>query len=186
MKVKGVMCVMINMEKKYKKGISGVVATVMLIALVLVMVSIVWFMVNGIIEGRTEQASSCFKVVAGNNVFINREYTCIQGDELRISVGIGDLEVDGILVSISDESNTKSFKLEDGSSFNYVKYLSGDNYGESVDVPGLNSGKTYSVDLSILGIENPDIIRISPEIEENQCEVSDSVYEIPLCSILLN
>ena len=166
--------------QKNRKGVSTVIATVIMIALVIAVTAIVCGVINNLIGTQIESSESCF----GNfgKVKLNKQYTCLNSssDEAQFSLSIGDISVDSVLVALAGNSGSKSFELKNASSFAYARMYSG-SYGGSLTMPGKNSGLTYVVDLSSLGVSDANSIRISPIIKGNQCEVSDSIEEIGSC-----
>ena len=162
-----------------KKGISTVIATMIMITLVMAIVAIVWVSVRSLIDEQIETSESCF----GNfgKVKLDKRYVCYNSssNEFQFSISMGDIIVDSVLVSISSKSGTKSFKLSNNTISN-VKMYNG-VYGEVVTIPKKNSGFTYIADVGGLGIGEPDTVSIAPIINENQCEVSDSVSDIGKC-----
>ncbi|MAH03423.1 hypothetical protein CMI39_01410 [Candidatus Pacearchaeota archaeon] len=164
-----------------KKGLSGVVATIILVLLVLVAVGIVWGAIKGIINEKIDTVNSCF----GNfeKATINSQYTCYNSssDEFRFSIDIKDIEVDKLLISISGKNQTKSFEIPQlGSSF--IRNYNG-NYNEDVKLPNKNAGLTYVANISEIG--KPTFIKIAPFIDGSQCEISDSLSEIDDCILLI-
>jgi len=160
-----------------KRGLSTIVTTVILIVIVFVLISILWTTVNNLITKSLEKAESCF----GNfeKVTINNKYTCYNHttNETLFSINIKEIDVDGVLVSISVGGGTKSYTLtnDEQSIPGLGSYPSGSG---SVKLPGKNAGLTYIVsDFS----ERPSSIQIAPIINEKQCEVSDSLFEIGFC-----
>jgi len=112
--------VMKYMEKKFKmnsnkKGISGVVATVILIALVLAVVAIVWGVVTNLVSEQLEEAGSCFEVF--DKVSLNNQYTCYNATatpkNFQFSINIGDADINEVIVMISAEGTTKSYSIAD-------------------------------------------------------------------------
>lgn len=166
-----------------KKGVSPIIATMVIIIMVMVIAGIAYSFVSGLIQGQIEGSESCF----GNfqEVSINKGFTCedTTNGEVQFFISLGDLEVSGILVSLEGVSGGKSFKISNGASFQYLKNYGG-VYGEIINVPGKNSGTTYVVDLTSLGISGLKSIKIAPEIGGNQCEVSDSISAIGNCALL--
>jgi flagellin-like protein len=172
-----------NTEKKHykmnNKGLSGVVATVILIAIVIAAVAIVWGVVTNLVSERLEEAGSCFNIFGKVN--LENAYTCWNGDdnEFQFSINIADLEVDSIIVSILGEGQTKSYEIT-----NTAQNIDGlKNYDDSTSIklPGKNGGLTYIA----TGITSrPDSIRISPVVGGNQCEVADTIENIDSCSLL--
>jgi len=162
---------------KEKRGLSIVVTTVVLIALVLIAIAIVWVVVKNLITEKLEETESCF----GNfdKVTINGYYTCYDSDskEFQFAIDVGDIEIDAVLVLISNEGESKSFEINDSLDDGNLKPYGG-AYTDSVSVPGKNAGKTYATDYFK---SEPDLIKISPIIGGTQCEISDSLYDIDEC-----
>jgi flagellin-like protein len=177
-----------------KKAISGVITAVIMIALVMAASSIVWTVVNNIVKERLEEAGSCFDTF--EKVTINNRYTCYNitkegsGDpnELQISIGVGDIELTALLVSISDnEGNSKSFKLSDTHlPTSYLRLYKG-SYNDPADqivMPKKNSGITYIINTAEAGISKPSSIQVAPVVGGKQCEVTDSLQSIDNCLAL--
>mgnify|MGYP001570209919 CR=1 FL=1 len=168
------------MAIKNKKGVSTIIATVIMIALVISITAIVWGVINNLIGTQIASSESCF----GNfgKVKLSKQYTCINSTpgEVRFALSIGDISVDSILVALAGNSGSKSFEVKNAAAFPYVKMYNG-AYGGSLSLPGKNSGLTYVIDISALGVSDANSIKISPIIKGNQCEVSDSVDEIGSC-----
>jgi|TARA_Y100000310_G_C20663597_1_gene806197 FlaG/FlaF family flagellin (archaellin) len=166
-----------------KKGISGIIATMMMVGLVVIVTGVVFFFINGIIDEQIENSESCF----GNleKVTIDKDLTCLNStsNELQFFINMGDIELTGLLVSVRGATEGKSFEINDGASFSYLKKY-GKSPGESLTVPGKNSGVTYVVKLAELGITDADTIKIAPKINDVQCEVSDSTSSIDNCYLI--
>ncbi len=163
-----------------KKGVSGILATVIMIALVIGLVAVVWASINSLVNKEIASTESCF----GNfgKVSLNKQYTCKNSanGEMQISLEVKDITITGILVSISGQSGSKSMEIKNSSSYAYAKMFGG-TYGQVLGLPEKNSGLTYVISLSSLGISDGDSIKIAPIINDNQCEVSDSLSEIFAC-----
>ncbi len=164
---------------KNKKGISGVIVAVIMVALVLTATVIVWAVVNNVIEGQLGSVESCFG--SYDKVKINSMYTCwdATNSEFYFSIEIKDIEVDSVVIGISGEAETKSFTIT-----NEEQTISGlKNYDgtTSVKLPEKNAGKTYITDSFS---SKPDSIKIAPVVDRQQCEESDGVSEIDNCDVL--
>ena len=59
---------------KNKRGLSGVIAAVLMIALVMVVSVIVWVVVRNLVEGKLEDVESCFGDYG--KITINSRYVC--------------------------------------------------------------------------------------------------------------
>lgn len=159
-----------------KRGVSGVITVVILIGLVMATTVIVWTVVNSLVSDRLGDAEACF----GNfeKVTLNNRYTCYNSSSSKtmFSINIGDIDVDGVVVSISSEGTTKGYTITDTNST--ISGLTDYFGGASIIIPGKNSGLTY---IATEYPNKPDSINIRPVINGKQCEVSDSIIEIDSC-----
>jgi hypothetical protein len=163
-----------------KRGLSVVVASVLMIVLVMSAVIIVWGVVKNMIEGRTEEAQDCFNVEFGDKVMINEDYTCYNStnESVHVSIGLSEEEIDGLLISIESAGASKTVILTHESQNlpdvkNYPQFSSG------VKLPSSNAGLTYY----FTGFTSVDAIKIAPQVGEYQCKVSDSVVQIEDCIV---
>ena len=167
-------------QKIEKKGVSTIIATVIMIALVIIIISVLWVVVNNLIGEQIASSESCF----GNfgKINFNKQYTCYNSslNEIQFAINIEDIDVEGVLVSVSGQSGTKSFEVKDGLTYSYVKMFGG-IYNESLNLPGKNAGLTYVIDLDVIGIANATSTKIAPIIRGTQCEVSDSITSLGNC-----
>lgn len=164
-----------------KKGVSAVVAAIILVALVIAVVAIVWAVVNNLVKGGLGESEACFGVF--EKVTLNPRYTCydIDPEEFRFSISIGEIDVDEVLVGISAEGSSVSFKISKtaGAIDNLVTYPL---RSSSIVLPSKNAGLTYIFDMSGAGFsEAPDSISIAPKIKGVQCGASDSMNYIERC-----
>ena len=91
-----------------RKGLSAIVATVLLIALTLAITSIVWVVVSNLVKDKIESTESCGIL---NEVDLNTRYTCYNqttgNDEFWFSIDVGEVEeLEDILVSISGQGTS--------------------------------------------------------------------------------
>jgi flagellin-like protein len=163
-----------------KKGISSIIATLLLIVLTIVLVVVVWSVVNNLVRGKISQTSACF----GNfdEVSLNNLYSCYNSTSksMQFSLNIGNINPEGVLVSISSESQSKSFTIT--SELQSIDNLTYYDKTTPVKLPGKNSGVTYLYgwDASVA----PGSIQIAPLIDGQQCSVSDSITSIDDCTLL--
>lgn len=160
---------------------SEVVVTMLMIAMVMGLAVVIWGVSRSLVNEQIQDASDCF----GNygKVEISKQYTCVNStaNEIKVSVSVGDIDgVDGILVSISGDSGAKSFAIQNGTTYSYVKPFGG-SYGRILSVPGKNSALTYIVNRITMGVADADSVTIAPIINSNQCEASSSLQGIDDC-----
>ncbi len=164
---------------KNKIGLSGVITAMLMIGLVMAATLIVWGIIRNIVEEQVESTESCFDIF--EKITINNDYTCYNSTskEMQVSINVKNIAIDKILVSIYGGGSTKSFELYDGFSNENVKsYGVSGQYGVVISIPGENSGLTYIMkEFDTI----PESVKIAPIINDNQCEVSDSVFEIITC-----
>ncbi len=165
---------------KNRRGISGIVAMVIMIALVIGITATVWVVVSNLVKGQIGSSESCF----GNygEVSLDKAYTCYDSslNETQFEITLGDISIDSVLVSVSGKSGSKSFKIKNNVTYSYVKMYGG-SYGGVLQLPAKNAGLTYVVNLAGIGIIDSKSIKIAPIINSNQCEVSDTVTELNNC-----
>ena len=170
---------------KNKRGLSGVVVAVIMIALVMAAAAIIWVVVSNMIQGKTKNAENCF----GNydKIKINGIYTCHDSDnnEAQFSISIGDIEIESLLISIYSAGSTSTFELTNIDKLlpnlqNYPRDAGG--FGtENVKLPSKNGGLTYIADNFLYVI---DKIEISPTIGGSQCGIADTSSVIDDCDAL--
>lgn len=163
-----------------RRGMSGVIAAVIMIALVMAAVIIVWGVVIPLVREQLTETESCFGIFG--KVTINNMYTChnSSSNNFQFSINIGDIDVDKVVVSVSSEGSTNSYTLTntDQPGIGLTLYPSG---GE-IKLPGKNAGSTY---IASGFTDEPDLIQIAPVIKGKQCEASDSLSDIDDCSSLV-
>jgi len=168
-----------------KKGLSGVVTAVLLIALTMAMIGTVWVVVRNLVNNQIESAGSCLDIIG--KVSINNDYTCYNSTskELRLSIDIGDIGIDSLLVGVYGGGMAKTLTLTNDTSTipNLVTYP---GRSTSVKLPGENAGLSYLFNLSAEGFSGaPDSIEIAPKIGGTQCDKSDSLNQIDDCALFI-
>jgi len=173
-----------GMERKFSKmnnkGISAIIATVILIALTLAVVAIVWGVVTNLVSEKLEESGSCFNIFG--KIELNPAYTCYNtsNNEFLFSVNVGDIDAEKVIVLVSGQGTTKSYTLtaDVNTELGLLRYPQRD---ANVTMPDKNAGLTY---ISNDFTERPDSIRVSPIIGGTQCDVTDSIQTIESCSLL--
>lgn len=170
-----------------KKALSAVIATLLLILLVVVAMTIVWTFVSKLVKDKTKGAESCFDVSTSEKVTINDYYTCYDSEngEVQFSINLGDVEINGLVVSISTGDSSKIFILtNDEEIITDLRPYTG-SIGDPVKLPEANGGLTYTAS-GFSGAERIEWIKIAPIVEDKQCDATDTTYEIDDCSALVD
>lgn len=150
----------------------------LLILISVALVAGIWAVVNSFVNERLDSTSSCFNLVG--KVKLNNDWTCYNAtsNEMQISIGIGDVDVKGVLVAVVfSESSTVFTVNNDSSLVENVSYL-GTPAGE-VSLPNKEGTKTYVLENVI---ETPDEIQIAAISDKKQCDISDVIDSIFPCS----
>ena len=160
-----------------KKAMSAVISVMILILIILAGTGIIWKVVNKTVDEELGEAKSCYDLIG--KVAVNSKYTCYDtiNDKMYVSVEVGDINIAGLLIVITDETSSVSFELTNVEG--PIENLR--NYDETsqVKVPGKNAGSTY-IASNIIKI--PFSIKIAPRINGNLCD-GDTFTNIEFCSI---
>lgn len=171
-----------------KRGLSGVISVVIIIALVMAAVVLVWNFVENTITDQIENTESCYN--ARQELSFDNDYTCYNithdSGEIRVKIDRGDVDIDGALISIKSESETISYEIN-----SEARELNGiTNYPEregTIILPGKDQGRTYIIRNLELNNSFEDItsLRLSlyPIIGDDKCEKSDSINNLYDCSV---
>ncbi len=170
---------------KSKRGLSGIITAVIMIALVIAASAIIWAAVNSLVKGKLDSSSSCFDIF--DKLSINSGYTCynLSTNELRISIERGDIELSGIWISLASPTESKTIKLPTEEA--YVKLSNETDYGAVWKyMPNADSSRTYDIDLTGAGFgsSSPDSIKIYPIVGGNKCDASGVLSNIINCALL--
>jgi flagellin-like protein len=165
---------------KNKKGISSIIATLLLIVLTIILVAVVWTVVNNFISPKISQSTSCYN--AYNDVTLNNQYSCFNSssNQVQFSLNIGSTSVSGVLVSISSAGQSKSFTIT--TTPQAISNLANYDGSQQISLPGLNSGATYIYSWS--GSDVPNSVEVAPLIKGQQCSSSDSIQKLDDCELL--
>lgn len=144
----------------------------LIIGLTVALAAMVFGVVTNFVQDETEGAYECFETMG--NVLISSEYTCYNSNELKIAIQVKDLNITKLLISISDEDNSKTIELTQS-----PQTL--DYFSENAKVPNANSQSIYYFDYSSAGLSTPTSMRIAPFSGNRQCEASDEISSINQC-----
>ncbi len=171
---------------KNKGGVSTVVETILLIALTIGIVAIVWTVVSNLVEKNISSSESCFGVF--EKVTLNPRYTCYNNvtgtgnDEVWFSISLGDIEkVDDILVAISGEGNSASFKIMEDKPAGLSYYP---DRTRPVVIPRKSQGLTYIYELPSSFTQTPERIEIAAIVDGEVCGNINPLEQFESCSSL--
>jgi flagellin-like protein len=149
-----------------KKGISAIVATVLIILITVAAVTIIWAAIVPMINNQLDRGLVCLDAVS--QVQLEDEgYTCIEDDaagniSLQVSRGSKDFNLVDIQVLLSVGGSTESLNLV------------GDGLYAIADLPGANGARVFSLEnVAYSGVTEVEIAPvISMGNTEEVCEIS--------------
>ncbi len=112
---------------------------------------------------------------------INNDYTCYDSDLklLQIAVDVGEIDLDSLIIHVSNKQDTKSFEMTKiPSSYAGVTMYAGD---PSLIMPEKNSGKTYFFSLETIGLTSLAEVRIAPKTKGYLCPTSEALIDFRAC-----
>jgi len=163
-----------------KKGLSPIIASVLMIVLVLVVAGIVFGVVSNLIRKEVEKTESCFGIF--DKVEFNNEFTCGFTGELEdfglASVNVGDIELNKIIFVITDSTGqSRTMEIERGGIYTDVAVFEGIGIKTKFEIPLLfpeaNQGYTYAIKKE--NLEDWHKIKLSVEVGGENCGVLDTL-----------
>jgi len=165
-----------------KKGISTVVATVLIILITVAAVTIIWSAVVPMIRENLEGGSACLDAVSQISIVGTQGYTCVTSDgtvgviKVQIKRGAKGFNLADIqmIVTTAEGDTHSSYLLDDED----------DLWGENTleDLPGQNEEKVFTSG-EIEEFDGAERISIAPLVgsgaSKNPCEISSSFDLIP-------
>lgn len=155
-----------------KKGISAVVATVLIILITIAAVTIIWAAIIPMISDQLDSGIVCLDAVSALQIK-EGGYTCRDGTNVSIQIkhGSKDIDLADIQVLLSSGGSTVSYSLIDNST---TISPTGMNVSK---LPDPNEEKTYIINASAIGVV--DKVQIAPVLiagnTEKPCDVSASI-----------
>ena len=161
---------------KNNRGISAVVATVLIILITVAAVTIIWSAIIPMVKNQIETGTVCFDAVSELSIVTNQGYTCIKGDgniSIQISRGAKEIDLKKIQVLVSIGGDTAAYELNDTNK-----------------LPKANEAKVFNVNYTQLNItadqlKKADEVKIAPIVgvgnTEERCEVS-ATAPLNLCT----
>ena len=152
------------------KGISAVVATVLIILITVAAVTIIWAAVIPMISNKLESATVCLDAVSQIQL-LDEGYTCKTSDGANISIqvrhGAKSFDLADVQVLVSAAGDTTMFKIMNGTTTLYPS--------SNILLPGVNEERVYVIDTSSI-TGTIDEVKIAPVVAvgntEEVCDVS--------------
>jgi flagellin-like protein len=169
-----------------KKGISALVATVLLILITVAAVGIIWSAVNPMISDNLKFGQACSDVRMSLQVDASSAYNCFNSSNnltnIVVSRGVDTLNLVGLQIIASGASGSTPFDVKIGSSKAIARRSNDTAFNSAVnfaygDIPTSNSAIAYTLNTSAIG--KPDKVAVSAIVKigatEKKCESSTAV-----------
>ncbi|MDD5149126.1 MAG: hypothetical protein PHC28_01415 [Flavobacterium sp.] len=149
------------------KAISEVISMLLIVMITLGIFAIVYSVVVPFIKNSLEDSKTCYDVL-GKLEVVEDELTCYNknSQEIYVNIKLKDADIDGILVSLRNEVESKTFEIPNSDE---VKMYW--NYSAALEIPGKNEERTYVFDLDFI----PDGVVVAPIVNEKTCDESAEV-----------
>ncbi len=164
-----------------KKGVSAIVATVLIILITVAAVTIIWAAIIPMVSDQLDKGNACLAVTSELTIG-GSGYTCFNSTHLKVQVRAGS-DVDtlqNLQFLIGEAGTTTSVNLFDSTGA-ITAGITG-----STTLPGANSNAVYEFDQATLfSTMTPDSIGIASMItlgnSIESCDVSATFSPIPAC-----
>ncbi len=163
-----------------KRGISPIIATILLVLLSFAAIGILWGLIKPMIQGGLSEGKSCFELRDYVEIIASK-YTCTNssGTMLMIKRGLENVSIKGFAISIYSEGSSKTFKLENKDYNGEIKMWDGTSWINNVIIPPAGEARSYK-----FNIGNAEEVSIAI-INKNGKICDSSSYDLPDCKDVL-
>lgn len=148
-------------EKKMKKGISPVIATILLIVISILAVMIIAGIVIPFVRDSSREAKQCFEAIDLLEIELS-EYTChynvstVKMVNISVKRKMKDIELEGFIIAVSGGAEGETFEIKEGETEN-VRMING---SLNLVIPKRGERKTYSMNTTLTIIDYAEIAPI--------------------------
>ena len=159
-----------------RKGMSEVVATVIMIGLVMAAAAIIWAVVKGMLDENMGNTQNCMG--SYDKVKFYSGATCYNSSsgEFYFYVETKDVELTKAVVNIYTQEGSKTIEIPKKDGYSDVREYN-ETYRNSLDSLLENSGRRYAYNTT----QKPESISVVPVIGGTQCDISDTIMDIRNC-----
>ena len=161
-----------------KKGVSPVIATVLLLVLTLVIVSILSVFVIPFVKNSLTGSKDCVDVLGGIRFDEGSAYNCKTATRTGFSVRIDNPNIVGFKLSLYAQGVANPYRIENGSSYPVLRMLStpAPAFGTPLEVPVEGGLRTYVAN----GVY--DRIEVNPILKNGKlCDAREQI-ELQTCT----
>jgi len=155
-----------------KRGISDLIATVLLIVITVAAVGIIYAAIMPLIRGQIETSQKCSS--SGIEIDTSRGYTCDDRGKGEVSIqvqrGESDVDIVGLQLQVSGGGKSKSIEINNTlTGLDYVKEYNYTAlaYNTSLSLPEKNEARTYVINTTdpTVGITAPESVSVAPIVK---------------------
>jgi len=161
-----------NSLKMHKRGLSAVIATVLLIMLTVGAVALIAGVIIPFVKNQLDTSKKCFEVIDQISI-VQGVYTCYNSSntEIMIKRASKNFELKGFLVSLSNKSSSQVYRIYNNSETSGVRMHSGE---QILKIPDIGGAYTYRF------LSSGDYVSVAPILEGDLIckEISEN---IPSC-----
>lgn len=153
-----------------KRGISPVIATVLLLVITVVLVSVLAAFVIPFVNESIKGSGDCFKTL--NKVTLaETEYACYVASPTRtgFSVKVGDVDIVGFKAILYAQGTSDPVDITEGATDSRLRMLTTSGFGTALEVPKKGGLKTYVANQVYTQIE------IVPIMASGVCDKTGSI-----------
>lgn len=160
---------------KNKKGISPIIATILLILIAIFAAMLISSVVIPLVKESIGEGGECFKTIDQLKIDTQSGYTCYSGStpkivNITVQRGPKKAEIIRFVISVHGEGANQLFEIQEGKVTN-VTMLNGN---KQLELPRLGEERTYSLTTSFSEIS---YVTISPVVKGGKrCDPVDEAY----------
>jgi len=173
------------MMKNNKKGVSGIVTTVLLILVGITAVALIVAFLIPFIRGNLDESRECFNVLGKAEVVVGAN-TCYDAADESVRVRISrtysdEVGVQGFAVVLGNEGRSKRYDVVGGTNSSLIKELGG-NYSDTLALPREGEQRTHVFDVSSdFSGEAVSAVELSPVLEDGGICTGATPVTLPEC-----
>ena len=165
--------------KKGKKGVSSIIATILLILISIFAATIIIGFVVPFVKDTLAEEKECYEVKDQLKINTESAYTCVYGGGKNASVTIrrefGEVEIKGFKMGVYGDDGARVFDIKEGRVEN-VKMING---SDILEIPEKGGERTYSINTTLTNINEVKIVPL--RINGKPCSKAVNTAKIKGC-----
>ncbi len=154
-----------------KRGVSPVIATVLLIMITVIVASLIAYFVIPFVNKGLDEGKTCFDVLGeleAYNSGYNCYYTNTTMERTGFSISVSNDKITGFVANIVSAGSADSIRIYDGTLSENLRML-GSDFNQAMDFPETGGVRTYVYK------GKADVVEIYALVGEDVCDLSDTI-----------